>query len=70
LIAFEIASQLAANGRPIRQLVLLDPALPKPSRSSKYDKGSEWPPRATLGERLRQRLRRLLRLRAEQSLCQ
>jgi thioesterase domain-containing protein len=65
LIAFEIASQLAAKGRPIRQLVLLDPALPKPARSSRYNRGSEWPPRATLAERLRQRLRRLLRLPAE-----
>jgi thioesterase domain-containing protein len=65
LIAFEIASQLAANGRPIRQLVLLDPALPKPTRSSKYNKGSEWPPRATFAERLRKRLRHLLGLPAE-----
>src|SRR6185295_18700162 len=65
LIALEIASQLAAMRRPILQLVLLDPALPKPTRGSKRSKDSEWPPRATLPETLRKHLRRLLRLAPE-----
>ena len=65
LIALEIASQLAAMRRPILQLVLLDPALPKPTRGSKRSKETEWPPRATLRETLRKHLRRLLRLAPE-----
>jgi Thioesterase domain/Phosphopantetheine attachment site len=40
LIAFEIASQLAANGRPIRQLVLLDPALPNQPAARNTTKGA------------------------------
>jgi thioesterase domain-containing protein len=65
LVALEIASQLSAKRRPIRQLVLLDPTLPKPTRSSKHNKGSEWPPRATLPETLWMRLRHPLGLPPE-----
>ena len=54
-----------ARGRPVRQLVMLDPGVPKPTRSKQYNKGSEWPPRLTPSEKLRKRLRSLLRLRPE-----
>jgi len=56
LIAFEMAAQLAERGKPMRELVLLDPGVPKPTRSARY----EWPPRATLPEKLPKSLRHLL----------
>lgn len=66
LIALEMAAQLAARRRPVRQLVLLDPGLPKSTRADKHGVGSEWPPRETRWDRLRARLRRRLGLRAAQ----